>query len=373
MEHGEARTNLEAIIRIDSELNLIQDLDLLLERILLEARRVVRADAGSIYEKEKDRLVIKYAQNDTKQKELPPGQKLIYSVFTVPINEKTISGYCALKGSLVNVQDVYTIPTDAPYSYNTSFDRISGYRTTSNLTVPLKTAEGKLLGVIQVINARDDARAVHRAAVAAVEDAGLTYSAALAEHQSVQALVSALRSALTKMAAASYGPIEAAARRLYDGSGLPAPYFAGLDDYGADVPGRGRVPFLGLSQAEGNVTAAALVCALAVVSGQPCRLVLLDGIEVMQADHRPLLLAALVRAVERGDVDNVIVTMSTSGKAEVADEQEAEISMPGVTIRRVPFVPLPEVDVEPEPLPPRPVPTQAPAPVVESGEVEIPF
>ena len=77
--------------------------------------------------------------------------------------------------------------------------------------------------------------------------------------------------------------------------------------------------------------------------------------------------------VERGDVDNVIVTMSTSGKAEVADEQEAEISMPGVTIRRVPFVPLPEVDVEPEPLPPRPVPTQAPAPVVESGEVEIPF
>ena len=152
---GEDRTDLRAIIRIDSELNLIQDLDLLLERILLEARRVVRADAGSIYEKEKDRLVIKYAQNDTKQKELPPGQKLIYSVFSVPISEKTISGYCALTGSLVNVDDVYAIPADAPYSYNTSFDRISGYRTTSNLTVPLKTAEGKLLGVIQIINARD--------------------------------------------------------------------------------------------------------------------------------------------------------------------------------------------------------------------------
>ena len=242
--------------------------------------------------------------------------------------------------------------------------------------IPGPADPARLLAIdaeLSEIRARDDARAVHRAAVAAVEEAGLAYSAALAEHQSVQALVSALRSALTKMAAASYGPIEAAARRLYDGSGLPAPYFAGLDDYGADVPGRGRVPFLGLSQAEGNVTAAALVCALAVVSGQPCRLVLLDGIEVMQADHRPLLLAALVRAVERGDVDNVIVTMSTSGRPEVADEQEAEISMPGVTIRRVPFVPLPEVDVEPEPLPPRPVPTQAPAPVVESGEVEIPF
>ena len=149
-------TDLESIILIDSELNKIQDLDLLLERILLEARRVVHADAGSIYVKEADRLVIKYAQNDTKQKELPPGEKLIYSIFSVPINEKTLSGYCALTGSLVNVPDVYAIPEAAPYSFNTSFDRISSYKTTSTLTIPLKTAEGRLLGVIQVINARDD-------------------------------------------------------------------------------------------------------------------------------------------------------------------------------------------------------------------------
>lgn len=149
----EDKANLRAIIEIDSELNQIQDLDLLLERILLEARRVVHADAGSIYVSEGDRVVIKYAQNDTKQKELPPGQKLIYSVFSVPINEKTISGYCALTKTLVNVPDVYAIPKDAPYSYNTSFDKISGYKTTSNLTVPLKTADGRLLGVIQVLNA----------------------------------------------------------------------------------------------------------------------------------------------------------------------------------------------------------------------------
>jgi len=151
----EERTDLQAIIKIDSELNLIQDLDLLLERILLEARRVVRADAGSIYVNEEDKLVIKYAQNDTKQKELPPGQKLIYSVFSVPISQKTLSGYCALTGTLLNVSDVYDIPSDAPYSYNTSFDKISGYKTTSNLSIPLKTAEGRLLGVIQVINARN--------------------------------------------------------------------------------------------------------------------------------------------------------------------------------------------------------------------------
>jgi len=151
------KSKLESIIKIDSELNhQIQDLDLLLERILLEARKVVHADAGSIYVKEKDTLVIKYAQNDSKRKELPPNQKLIYSVFSVPIDEKTISGYCALTKELVNVTDVYNIPPDAPYSYNTSYDRISGYTTTSNLTVPLKTAAGVLLGVIQVMNAQNE-------------------------------------------------------------------------------------------------------------------------------------------------------------------------------------------------------------------------
>jgi HD-GYP domain-containing protein (c-di-GMP phosphodiesterase class II) len=150
------RANLESIIRLDSELNQIQDLDLLLERILLEARRVVRADAGSIYVKEGDKLAIKYSQNDTLQKALPPGQKLIYSVFTIPINEKTISGYCALTQEILNVEDVYHIPADAPFSYNAQYDKISGYKTTSMLTVPLKTAENKLLGVIQVINAKKE-------------------------------------------------------------------------------------------------------------------------------------------------------------------------------------------------------------------------
>lgn len=143
---------LRDIISLDSELNKIQDVDILLERILLEARRVVRADAGSIYIKRDDRLVINYAQNDTKQAELPPGQKLIYSVFTVPIASNTISGYCAYTGEIVNIPDAYSISEDAPYGYNPKFDRLSGYRTTSVLCIPLRTNSGDILGVIQLIN-----------------------------------------------------------------------------------------------------------------------------------------------------------------------------------------------------------------------------
>jgi len=156
-------TDFKSIIKIDSELNKIQDMDILLERILFEARKVVHADAGSIYIKQRveengefvDKLFIKYAQNDTIQKTLPPGQKMVYSIFSVLISEKSISGYCGLTGKIVNVPDMYNLPEDAPYYFNSSFDKITGYKTKSSLTFPLTTVEGQLLGVIQVLNAKD--------------------------------------------------------------------------------------------------------------------------------------------------------------------------------------------------------------------------
>jgi len=161
----EDKTDFKSLIRLDSELNRIQDFDLLLERILLEARKVVNADAGSIYittpDEDKDdgteKLAIKYSQNDTMQKIIPLGQKMVYSIFSVPINEKSISGYCALKRTSINVPDMYNIPPEAPYSFNSSFDIITGYKTVSTLTIPLISGEKKLMGVIQVINSKDSA------------------------------------------------------------------------------------------------------------------------------------------------------------------------------------------------------------------------
>jgi len=156
-------TDLKLIIQLDSELNQIQDFDVLLERILYEARNVVHADAGSIYitvpteegEIGTEKLSIRYSQNDTIQKTLPPGQKMVYSIFSVSIDEKSISGYCALNKTLINVPDMYNIPSEAPYSFNSSFDKITGYKTVSSLTTPLIAADKKLMGVIQVLNAKN--------------------------------------------------------------------------------------------------------------------------------------------------------------------------------------------------------------------------
>ncbi|MCL2208582.1 MAG: HD domain-containing protein [Treponema sp.] len=156
-------TDFKKLVQMDSELNQIHDFDILLERILFEARKVVNADAGSIYvrvppEEDKDgleRIAIKYSQNDTIQKTIPPGQKMVYSVFTLPINEKSISGYCALKRALINIPDMYNIPPDAPYTFHSTFDMMTGYKTTSTMTIPL-VSDTKLMGVIQVINAKDE-------------------------------------------------------------------------------------------------------------------------------------------------------------------------------------------------------------------------
>jgi HD-GYP domain-containing protein (c-di-GMP phosphodiesterase class II) len=157
-----AENDYKYIIQLDSELNQIQDLDLLLERILYEARKVVKADAGSIYvtvpvegEIGTEKLSIKYSQNETLQKELPHGQKMLYSIFTLPINEKSISGYCALNQTLINVPDMYNIPKEAPYSFHVEFDILTGYKTVSSLTIPLISTYKNLMGVIQVINSKN--------------------------------------------------------------------------------------------------------------------------------------------------------------------------------------------------------------------------
>jgi HD-GYP domain-containing protein (c-di-GMP phosphodiesterase class II) len=147
---------IQQLLALDSELNKIQDLDILLERLLFEARKVARADAGSIYIKEEDKLVIHYAQNDTMQKTLPPGRKLPFSSFTVPINTHTVSGYAAATGEAVNIPDVYEIPEDSPYGFSSAYDEKSGYLTTSSLTVPIKTNMGEILGVLQILNALND-------------------------------------------------------------------------------------------------------------------------------------------------------------------------------------------------------------------------
>ncbi len=143
---------LNQLIRLDKELQRIQDLDILLEKILYNARQFANADAGTIYLREGTKLAFRFAHNDTKQKNLAPGKKLLYSVFTVDINKNSISGYVAATKKILNIPDVYKIAPDKPYSFNSSYDKQTNYKTKSMLTIPLLDNREEVLGVIQIIN-----------------------------------------------------------------------------------------------------------------------------------------------------------------------------------------------------------------------------
>jgi HD-GYP domain-containing protein (c-di-GMP phosphodiesterase class II) len=150
------KEKLEKLTNLGVELNKVKDLDILMERVLYDARQFVNADAGSIYIREQDSLDFTYSQNDTLQSRLREGDKLIYSTFSMPIDKKSIAGYVAFTGQPVNISDVYDIDAAAPYSFSKKFDKQSGYKTGSVFTVPLITPREDILGILQIINAQDE-------------------------------------------------------------------------------------------------------------------------------------------------------------------------------------------------------------------------
>jgi HD-GYP domain-containing protein (c-di-GMP phosphodiesterase class II) len=150
------KEKIDLITQISLEINEVKDLDILLERILTHVRRFFNADAGSIYQKQGDELKFSYTQNDTLQKRLGPDRKLIYNTFFVPINNQSIAGYVARNRQIVNIPDAYKMSGLEPYTFDSNFDNISDYRTCSILTVPMTNQRGDVLGVMQIINARDD-------------------------------------------------------------------------------------------------------------------------------------------------------------------------------------------------------------------------
>ena len=127
------------------------DTNIVLDTILDQARSLTRADAGTIYLVEDDRLVFSYTANDT----LFPGSaanKYIYLKSSLPISTESIAGFVAFTGRALNIPDVRKIAATEPYTFNDSFDRTTGYRTVSMLTVPIIDVYGKVLGVLQLIN-----------------------------------------------------------------------------------------------------------------------------------------------------------------------------------------------------------------------------
>ncbi len=64
---------------------------------------------------------------------------------------KGVAGRVAITGEILIIDDPYNHPL-----FNKEFDQLTGFRTRNILTVPLKNVEGKVTGVFQVLNKKDN-------------------------------------------------------------------------------------------------------------------------------------------------------------------------------------------------------------------------
>ena len=148
---------------IGMALSTESDSNKLLEMILEEARNITNADGRTLYSKNKEgNLKFEILRNDTmntimggsSNKEIPFDPVKLWVDDSTP-NQSNVSAYVALTGETVNIKDAYQ-EAGFDFSGTKSYDEKTGYHSKSFLTVPLKNHENEIIGVMQLINARDE-------------------------------------------------------------------------------------------------------------------------------------------------------------------------------------------------------------------------
>ena len=142
------------LVQIGIALTSERNLTTLLDRILTEARRFSRAEAGTLFLREGDRLHFAVVQNDRLARELGE-EEMRRRLQEQPLHlrELSLAGHVAMTGDILNLHDTYAIPPDRPYSFDPRVDARLAYRTQSILVVPLQDPAGSILGVLELINA----------------------------------------------------------------------------------------------------------------------------------------------------------------------------------------------------------------------------
>ena len=132
--------------------------------ILIEAKSLTRADGGTLYLMSNNRKqlffhiirndTLKIAMGGTTGTPIPFPPLELYDLDTGSPNHQNVATYVALTGKGIVIQDAYT-EQGFDFSGTRRFDAGTGYRSKTFLTVPLKNIRGDVIGVLQLINARD--------------------------------------------------------------------------------------------------------------------------------------------------------------------------------------------------------------------------
>lgn len=148
----DAYRDQQALIDIGKSLIEERDTDLLLRVILSTSERITGADAGSIFlvERNDAGTFLRFAYSHTHSINVD------YEEFRMPVDHTSIAGWVSLEGEILNIPDVYQIEADKPYRFKNFFDKTHGYRTKSMLALPMRKNDGQIIGVIQLINSKED-------------------------------------------------------------------------------------------------------------------------------------------------------------------------------------------------------------------------
>jgi HD-GYP domain-containing protein (c-di-GMP phosphodiesterase class II) len=162
-EKNDLLQRLDELNTIGIALSSEHDINHVLEIILVAAKRITHADAGTLYLLDEEQQVLRFEIIRTASLGIAmggAGGKAI-SFNPVPLNDESgkpnysnVAAYVALSGKTVNIPDAYTVE-GFDFSGTKAFDQNTGYRSTSFLTVPMRDHEDEIIGVLQLINAMD--------------------------------------------------------------------------------------------------------------------------------------------------------------------------------------------------------------------------
>ncbi|MBI65891.1 MAG: phosphohydrolase [Candidatus Marinimicrobia bacterium] len=163
MSDNTSHDNLQKLINIGRSLSREKNINILLEKILIEAREISHSDGGTLYLMTDDnRLSFEIMHNESKNiffgGSSAPVPDSFYPVKLyvdgVP-NDHSVSAVCALKGKTIHIEDAYA---DKNYDFSGAkgFDQKHGYHSKSFLNVPLKNHKDEILGVLQLLNATEN-------------------------------------------------------------------------------------------------------------------------------------------------------------------------------------------------------------------------
>lgn len=154
---------LEELNEIGAALSRERNITHLLERILEAAKSITHADAGTLYTMTPDRHALRFAlvRNDSlglvlggsSERSIDFPDLLLKDESGAP-NDHLVAVYAALHEQTINIPDAYAAD-GFDFSGTREFDRRTGYRSQSFLTVPMKNHENEIIGVLQLINALD--------------------------------------------------------------------------------------------------------------------------------------------------------------------------------------------------------------------------